>query len=206
MKTKLLTLSLAALVTASALAQSQPQQKPSAAPPKMTPEQQAMMEAMQKAGAVGPNHKLLQSFVGEWSYTMKYWMNPAAPPEESTGSSSFRSLMDGRFVQHEHKGTSMGMPFYGQGLLGYDNVTKQFQGHFFENMSTGQMLMNGSYDAASKTFTFRGDMDDMMKPGTKVKVRETVRVPDANTQILEWYETHGGKEAKMMEITYKRKK
>lgn len=206
MKKTVACLSLVSCLAASTFAQTQPQKKPSAAPPAMSAEQKAMMEAFQKAGAIGPNHKLLQSFVGEWSYTMKWWMDPAAPPQESTGSSSFRSLMDGRFVQHEHKGTSMGMPFHGIGILGYDNVTKQFQGHFFENMSTGQMLMNGSYDAASKTYTFRGEMDDVMKPGTKVKARETVRVPDANTQVLEWYETRGGKEAKTMEINYKRKK
>jgi hypothetical protein len=187
-------------------AQTQPKQKPSAVPAKMGAEQQAMMEAMQKAGAIGPQHKQLQAMVGDWTYAMKFWMDPAAPPEESTGTTTYRSLMDGRYVQHEHKGMSMGMPFHGIGLLGYDNVTKQFQGHFFENMSTGQMLMNGTYDAGTKTYTFRGDMDDMMKPGTKVKVRETVRVTDANTHVLEWYETRGGKEAKTMEITYKRKK
>jgi hypothetical protein len=133
-------------------------------------------------------------------------MNPAGPPDESTGNTTYRSLMDGRFVQHEHKGTSMGMTFHGLGLLGYDNVSKQFQGHFFENMATGQMLMNGSYDSATKTYTFRGEMDDMLKPGTKVKVRETVKIVDNNTHVLEWYETRGGKEAKTMEITYKRKK
>jgi len=205
MKIKLLTLSLAALATA-VFAQTQPKQKPSAVPAKMGAEQQAMMEAMQKAGAIGPQHKQLQAMVGDWTYAMKFWMDPAGKPEESTGASTYRSVMDGRFVQHEHKGMSMGMPFHGIGLLGYDNVTKQFQSHFFENMSTGQMLMNGSYDSATKTYTFRGDMDDMMKPGTKVKVRETVKVVDNNSQVLEWYETRGGKEAKMMEITYKRKK
>lgn len=87
----------------------------------------------------------------------------------------------------------------------YDNVTKQFQGHFFENVSTRQVLMNGSYDPASRTYTFRGEMDDVMKPGTKVKVRETIRMPDNDTQVLESYETRGGNETKTMEIIYKRK-
>jgi hypothetical protein len=204
MKTKLLSLSLATLASAAPFAQSQPQQKPSA--PKLTAEQQATMEAMQKAGAIGPQHKQLQAMVGDWTYAMKFWTDPAGKPDESTGSTTYRSLMDGRFVQHEHKGVSMGMPFHGLGVLGYDNVTKQFQAHFFENMSTGQMLLNGGYDPASKTYTFRGDMDDMLKPGTKVKVRETVKVVDNDTHVLEWYETRSGKEARTLEITYKRKK
>jgi len=56
--------------------------------------------------------------------------------------------------------------------------------------------------------TFRGDMDDMMKPGTKTKIRETVRIVDNDTHVMEWYETRAGatKEAKTMEITYKRTK
>ena len=203
MKTKLLILTLAVLATAGTVAQTQ--QKPPSATPKMNAEQQAMMDALQKAGAIGANHKLLQSFVGEWSYAVKIWMDPAAPPAEGTGNTSYRSLMDGRFVQHEHTGTLMDMPFHGIGLFGYDNVTKQFQEHFFENSKTGQMLLNGSYDDASKTFTFRGEIDDVMKPGTKVKVRETIRVPDANTLVLEWFETRAGKETKAMEVTYKRK-
>lgn len=204
MKTKLLTLSLLAFAAAGTIAEAQA--KPSAAPGKPTPEQQAMMEAMQKAGAIGPQHKQLQAMVGDWTYAMKFWMDPAGKPDESTGTTTYRSLMDGRFVQHEHKGMSMGMQFHGLGLLGYDNVTKQFQAHFLENMSTGQMLMNGTYDPATKTYTFRGDVDDLMKPGTKVKVRETVKVTDNDTHVLEWYETRGGKEAKTLEITYKRKK
>ena len=199
MNTTRVTLSLAVLVTASAFALAQPQRE-------MPAEQQAMMDAFQKAAAVGPNHELLQSLTGEWSYAMKAWMNPAGKPEEGKGSSSIRSLMDGRYIQHEHNGTFMGKRYHGIGLIGYDNVTKQFQGHFFENVKTSQLLMQGSYDAASKTFTFRGEMDDVAKPGSKVKIRETLQMPDLNTQILEWYETRGGKETKAMEITYKRRK
>jgi hypothetical protein len=205
MKTTHVTFSLAALVAVSAFTWAQSQRDSSGAPPKMTAEQQAMMEASQKAAAVGPNHELLQSFVGEWSYAMKAWMDPAGKPVESKGNSSFRSLMDGRYIQHEHNGTFMGKPYHGIGLLGYDNVTKQFQEHFFENVKTSQLLMLGSYDAGSKTFTFRGEMDDVAKPGNKAKIRETLRMPDPHTQILEWYETRGGKETKAMEIIYKRR-
>jgi len=198
-------LSLSLCLAVPASAQPQPQKKPSA-PPAMSAEQQAMMEAFQKAATPGPNHKLLQSMVGEWTYALKMWQEPAAPPQESSGTSSYRSVMDGRYVQHEHKGNFMGMPFHGTGILGYDNVSKQFQSSWNDNMSTGQMLMTGSYDATKKTFTFKGEMDDMMKPATKVKIREAHRIVDNATHVMEWYELRGGKEVRMMEITYKRKK
>lgn len=205
MKKTVAQLSLSLCLAAPAFAQPQPQKKPSP-PPAMPPEQQAMMEAFQKAATPGPNHKLLQAWVGEWSYAMKMWQDPAAPAQESSGTTSYRSLMDGRYVQHEHKGNFMGMPFHGTGILGYDNVSKQFQSSWLDNMSTGQMQINGSYDATKKTLTFKGDMDDMMKPGTKTKIRQTVRTVDNDTHVMEWYEMRGGKEAKTMEITYKRRK
>jgi hypothetical protein len=197
-----------ALCALSASAQTQPQKKPGGAPPAMTAEQQAMMDAMQKAATPGANHKVLQSLVGDWTFAMKMWEDPAGPAHESSGTTSTRSLMDGRYVQSEHKGNFMGMPFHGMGVTGYDNVSKQFQSSWLDNMSTGQMLMNGSYDAPKKTLTFRGDMDDMMKPGTKTKIRETVRIVNTDTHVMEWYETRAGatKEAKTMEITYKRTK
>lgn len=205
MKMRMVSVGLSVVLYA-VLASAQPQKKPSGVPPAMPPEQQAMMEAFKKAATPGPNHKLLQSMVGEWTYAMKMWQDPAAPAQESSGTSSYRSLMDGRHVQHEHKGNFMGMPFHGVGILGYDNVSKQFQSSWIDNMATGQMLMLGSYEAPKKTFTFKGDMDDMMKPGTKTKIRETVRIVDNDTHVLEWYETRGAKEVKTMEITYKRKK
>lgn len=206
MRTAGLVPALVLCLAASAFAQTQPQKKPSGAPPAMSPEQKAMMEAFQKAATPGPNHKLLQSMVGEWTFAMKMWQDPAAPAQESSGATSYRNLMDGRYVQHEHKGNFMGMPFHGVGILGYDNVSKQFLSSWIDNMATGQMLMNGSYDATKKTFTFKGEMDDAMKPATKVKLRETVRIVDNDTHVMDWYELRGGKEAKTMEITYKRKK
>jgi hypothetical protein len=33
---------------------------------------QAMMAAMQKAAAIGPEHKQLQTFVGSWAVTTKF--------------------------------------------------------------------------------------------------------------------------------------
>src|SRR5262245_25443356 len=79
-------------------------------------DQKAMMEAFQKAATPGPNHKMLEMMVGEWTFTNKMWMDPAAPPQESTGTSSYKSILGGRYVEHTHHGTMMGMPFEGRGV------------------------------------------------------------------------------------------
>jgi hypothetical protein len=171
-----------------------------------TAEQQAMMQAWQKASTPGPNHKLLASLTGQWAFVTKMWMEPGAPPESSTGTAVYTPLMDGRFIQGEYKGTFGGMPFQGLGLTGYDNLAQHFTTTWADNMGTSIMLMTGSYDPAAQTFTYKGDMDDMMKPGTKVGVRQTVKVLSGDSHFMEWYETRGGKEIKTMEITYTRQK
>ena len=169
-------------------------------------DQQAMMEAWQKAATPGSNHKLLASLAGQWNFATKMWMQPGAPPETSTGTAVYTPLMDGRFIQGEYKGTFGGMAFQGLGLTGYDNVAKHFTATWADNMGTSIMLMTGKYDPAAKTFTYKGDMVDVMKPGTTVKVRQTVKLTDDDSHVMEWYEHRGGKEVKTMEITYTRQK
>ena len=172
----------------------------------MTAEEKAMMDAMMKAGTPGPNHELLGSVVGDWSFKGRMWMNPSAPPSESTGTVSYAALFGGRYVEGEYKGDMMGMPFEGKGLMGYDNVSRQFQATWADNMGTMIMFMTGDYDPATKTITYTGRMNDIMKPGTMVTVRQLVRLTSPDSHVMEWYETRDGKEVKMMEITYSRSK
>lgn len=49
-------------------------------------------------------------------------------------------------------------------------------------------------------------MVNVMKPGTMVKVRQTVKIADDDSHAMEWYEIRGGKEVKTMEIAYTRQK
>jgi len=168
--------------------------------------QQAMMEAWKKAATPGSNHTLLATLTGQWDFTTKMWMAPGAPPETSTGTALYTPLMGGRFIQGEYKGTFGGMTFQVLGLTGFDHVAKHFTATWADNMGTAIMLMTGHYDSAAKMFTYKGDMVDVMKPGTKVKVRQTVKILSDDSHVMEWYETRAGKEAKTMEITYTRQK
>jgi hypothetical protein len=197
-----------ALWAAPALGQERPKQddKKPAAGQEMTPEQKAMMEAMAKAGAVTENHKRLDYMVGEWTFASKCWMEPGAPPTESTGTCTTTAIYGGRYVISEHAGDFMGQPFEGTACCGYDNTKGKYVTAWIDNMSTGIFTFEGTYDAATKTFTYTGEMDDCMSPGSKIRVREVIKVVDKDKHTFEWYETRGGKETKTMEMTYTRKK
>ena len=173
----------------------------------------AMMKQMMELATPGENHKLLASLVGTWSYNVTMWMAPGAPPSKSTGTGVRKAIMGGRYFTFEVTG-KMKMPgadgkmkdmeFKGMALEGYDNAKKKFVATWCDNMGTGIALSEGSYDAATKTFTYTGDYE--MMPGMKTKFREVIKVVDADHHNFEYYEDRGGQEAKTMEITYARKK
>jgi hypothetical protein len=173
----------------------------------------AMMKQMMELATPGENHKLLASLVGTWSYNVTMWMAPGAPPSKSTGTGVRKAVMGGRYFTFEVTG-KMKMPgadgkmkdmeFKGMALEGYDNAKKKFVATWCDNMGTGIALSEGSYDAATKTFTYTGDYE--MMPGMKTKFREVIKVVDADHHNFEYYEDRGGQEAKTMEITYARKK
>jgi hypothetical protein len=71
-------------------------------------------------------------------------------------------------------------------------------------MGTGIMMMDGTYDAGTKTFTYTADYE--MMPGMKSKVREVIKVTDKDHIAMEYYEDRGQGETKSMEINYTRKK
>ncbi len=215
MKTKIAVASLAAATLAASLvvpllAQSSPSEtssKPAAGQPI-----EAEMKQMIELGKTNENHKLLAQLAGTWSYNVQMWMAPGAPPMKSKGTSVRKAIMGGRFFVANHTG-SMKMPgadgklkemeFKGMSVEGYDNVKQKFVATWCDNMGTSITMMEGTYDPASKSFTYTAEME--MMPGMKTKVREVIKIVDANHHHFEWYEDHGGQETKTMEIDYTRK-
>ena len=193
--------------TGSAAAAAQP------AAPAVQPNPQEMMKQMAELSKLNENHKLLSSLDGNWNFTIKMWMNPDpnAPPQESKGTATRKSIMGGRVVMMDVTG-KMQMPgedgkmkdvqFKGMGLEGYDNVKKKFVASWVDNMGTGIEFSEGTYDPATKTLTYTSEIEPM--PGMKTPVREAIKIADNNHMSLEWYENHGGQEKKTMEIAYTR--
>ncbi|HEY3863197.1 MAG TPA: DUF1579 domain-containing protein [Verrucomicrobiae bacterium] len=170
-----------------------------------------MMAAMAELAKPGENHKLLETTTGSWTYKMKWWTAPDGPPMEVSGTSTTKSLMDGRYFVSEHAskmpmpgpdGKMMDMDFKGMSTEGYDNVKKKFVASWIDNMGTGIMLMEGTYDAASKKLTYLGEEEPM--PGMKMKVRQTIIFTDKDHRVMEYYELRGTGEVKVMAIEYNR--
>jgi hypothetical protein len=215
--TLLITIPFAVMIAAPSFAQS-PAGSPAAATSSAAtstgqPNQQEMMKQMMEMAKLNENHKLLADLDGNWTYTIKFWMNPDpnAKPEESKGTAVRKSIMNGRFSTLDVTG-KMEMPgpdgkkkemtFVGHGIDGYDNAKQKFVGSWIDNMGTGIMFAQGTYDPATKTFTYNSEYEAV--PGMKTPIREVIKLTDNNHHTLEWYENRGGQEVKTMEITYTR--
>lgn len=168
----------------------------------MDPEAQKALWA--KLATPGEEHRQLAHLAGSWTTKTREWMEPDKPPMETTGSVETKILLDGRFLQQDMTGQMMGQPFSGVEIIGYDNLLKRYVTAWMSTMSTGIFMMEGTASADGKTITLQGQHPE--PDGGYMKHRAIWKIVDDNTQTFDMYGAyHGGKEWKMMEITYSRK-
>ena len=186
-----------------------------AKPADAKPDDAQMMAMMMDLAKPGENHKIIEGLTGTWTYTTKFWESPDTntPPMEYSGTSVTKPIMGGRYFQSDYTGRMqmpgadgkmMDMEFHGMQIDGFDNVKKKFVSSWVDNMGTGIMLSEGTYDPATKTITYTSEEEPV--PGVKMKVRELVKLADKDHHTFEFYEDRGGNEVKTMEITSTRNK
>ena len=164
---------------------------------------QAMMEKWQDYASPNDNHKILNPLVGSWSYVAKWWMKPEGPPEVSKGISEIQWVMGGRYLLNAVTGTSMGQPFEGIGTTGFDNGKNVYQTIWMDNMGTGMILGEGTYDPNKKILTDHGHFTDPVV-GQR-RYRGVMTFINDNHHSYEMYGAdETGKEFRMLEIVYTR--
>jgi hypothetical protein len=169
-------------------------------------DQQKMMAAMMASMKPGPQHDLLAKMAGDWSVAGKMWMDPNSPPADmKPGTEHAEMILGGRFLQSVNTGEMMGMPFEGHGMLGYDNFKKLYQMTWVDNMGTTISTASGTADAAGKTITLMGKMDDPSTGKKDQDVKYVYELKDDKTINFAIYQPEGGKDMKVMEMVYTKK-
>src|SRR5437762_13128314 len=162
------------------------------------------------ASKPGPNHQLLGELAGKWNYTLKISRGPDKPPIETKGIVNRQPIMAGRYYLADFNvemlpgasGELERANFQGKEIEGYDNIKQRFVSVWIDNASTSVTVFEGTYDAPSRTFTYIAETEP--QPGKKTKVREQIKLIDSDHYTLEWFEEHGGREIKTIEIAYSR--
>lgn len=174
--------------------------------PQMSKEQAAMMKAWEAYATPGYEQKQLAMDNGQWDEASTVWMEPGAPPSQYKMVAVNSMILGGRYQQSVHRGSFEGQPFEGISTVGFDNVKKTYISTWIDNMGTGIMIMEGTYDAKTKSINFKGKQVDPVS-GKELEMREIFTLVDDNTRKMEMFQKPlVGKEFKTMEIIMTRKK
>src|SRR3990172_3656520 len=120
-----------------------------------------MMKAWMEFATPGEPHKAMQNLVGTWDTTVKSYYPDPAKPTETKGTSTFTSVMDGRYITEKAEGNMPDFgPFNGMGVYGYDNLQKKYVSSWVDNMGTGIMTGEGTSDDGGKTINWTGTSSD----------------------------------------------
>lgn len=167
----------------------------------MSAEEKAWMEYMTPGWA----HEMMAKSVGKWNTKSTFWQYPGAEPMMSEGTSEAEMILGGRYFRAFHKGNVMGMEMNGINLMGYDNMQKQFNAIWIDNMGTGIATANGKYNEETKSIEMKGTMVDPMAGG-EVEYRQVLKMIDDDNHLFEMYMMADGNEFKSFVMTYTRQK
>lgn len=177
-----------------------------APPPAPKPDSATMAQNWQNYMTPGEVHKMMASWNGTWTATMNMWEKPGAQPMVSTAKAVNKTIFNGLYQVQNVSGNVMGMPFEGMATTAYDNHKKMFISTWIDNMGSGIMKMEGTWDAASKSVTQTGKMVNPATGGEE-DFKQVMKVIDDNNQVMEMYaKDENGNEFKTMEIKYTRSK
>jgi hypothetical protein len=174
---------------------------------KKAPTKEEMMAAYMKYATPGQYHKNLEPMVGNWDCVTRQWQDPAAQPTESNATAEKKWVLGGRFIEEEASGVMDGMPFHGIGFTGYDNMSQKYNMIWLDEMATSVMLTTGTCDSTGKVITMWGNYTDPMAKMQEKKFKSITRIIDNDHHVYEMYSIGpDGKEFKMLELSYTRKK
>jgi hypothetical protein len=154
-------------------------------------------------------HKILAADEGTWDAAIKSYPNgPDSEPMVSKGVEINTVLAGGLWVASTFRADFGGMTFEGRGQYGYDPSQKKYVGSWIDSMSPTLSVLEGSYDAKTKTLTYTGD-GPCPKDGSKLAQRMVTTTKADGSREFTLYMTGtptGGKEAKVLQIQYTKRK
>ena len=114
-------------------------------------------------------------------------------------------LAGGLWMLSSFEGEFGGAKFEGRGQFGFDANKGKYVGTWIDSMSPNMSLLEGSYDAKTKTMTYTGEG---VGPDGKSKYTQKMvtTTKDDGSRVFTLYMKMDKDEVKFMEITYQKRK
>jgi hypothetical protein len=158
----------------------------------------------EKANQLSPEHvDLAKNLVGQWDTESSFWMVPGQAPQVSKGHATLDPIMGARFIKQSYEGEMEGKKFKGEGLFGYNTVSKEYETTWIDSSATGIMLSSGKKDAKGD-IVFSGGYDDPMS-GQKKTAKSVLHIDSRDKWTFTMYDRGtDGAEHKTLEVVYNR--
>jgi hypothetical protein len=144
----------------------------------------------------GPEHDVLKKMEGNWDLTMK------AGGTEAKGTVVYKMDLGGLWLTGALECDLFGTKFSGRSLDSYDATKKKYTGVWADSMSGSPLVLEGTFDAATKTLTMTGDGPG--QDGKPTRHKAVSVMPDDDTINFSMF--MGDTKEPMFTIVYKRKK
>lgn len=162
----------------------------------------AAAEAKLMAGTPNGHHRALDPLVGEWLTEVHVWPEGAEEPETSRGSLTYRWIMDGRFLLEEMYSDRDGRAQEGLALIGYNNVSGEYEGARVDNTNTFMLFQDGMMSPNGELSWRSGYREPVS--GSWIEVLTIHTIVDDDTMRVETYEGATSPDRKVMEVIAKR--
>ena len=114
-------------------------------------------------------------------------------------------ILDGRFIQEENDGDSMGFPYKGLRITGYNNAAQKYESVWYYTGSTATMVLSGTSKDKGKTIEWIAVFEDQR--GLKISLQVTTTFVNADTFIVDLRSrTPQAQEGPRFETTYTRQR
>ncbi len=169
-------------------------------------DQDESMKAWVEFMTPGENHKWLAGRVGDWEIATTHWVQPDAPPIESTMNATYEAVLGARYLaQTVHDMDYSGMTFGAKGFIGYDNAQEIFVSSWIDSFGTGIATGRGTKNEDG-SIDWAWKMTDPIS-ASEMDVRAVEKViSDDEFEITMYYLMPDGSEVKSMVQKARRKK
>ncbi|MEM7754511.1 MAG: DUF1579 family protein [Planctomycetota bacterium] len=107
-----------------------------------------IIKMMQEMSEPTEHHKMFDGMVGTYDMTARFWMDPTAEPEISTGTSTSKTILGGRYlvsdVNLDMNFGGMNIPMQGMAIMGYSRPTNEYQTLWIDTFNTNMTMQTGN--------------------------------------------------------------